>query len=103
MKITNLVMRRLDEDGAPTGEPIQVEGYTLEYDTTPLLEPCAPVITVPRQSVSFTVRMPAAKELMRLLLGPDLMAKARRAQRHRARIRVVPRRRYKHGRVGVFR
>lgn len=99
-------LHRLDKDGEPTGEPFDVDTVTdMTINTTtgddPDDTPYVPITTA--RTVNLTIRIPAPKELAALLLGPTLMAKARRAQRHRARIVHVPKRHRKHGRIGVYR
>lgn len=98
-------MMRLDEAGAPVGEPIIVDGLH-HADWTPD-EPddvaCVPVIDVRAlRRVNMTIRIPNTRQLERYLFGTPTVT-VRRARRHRARIVVVPRRRRKHGRVGVYR
>lgn len=102
--MTLLRMRRLDELGVPTGEPVELEVASFSFEPRwPDDLPCAPVSVAGLHHVSMTVQMASPKGLTRLLLGPRLARKQQRAERHRARIVLVPKRRRKHGRIGVYR
>lgn len=101
--MTTVRMQRLDADGGLVGEPTVLTDITMSFmpaEPDLAFDCCVPVITTPHR---LTMEIASPKSLTRLLLGPRLALKWQRAQRHRARIVVVPKRRRKHGRIGVYR
>lgn len=96
----------LDADGNPTGEVTEVKGITVSMVAlSNLQEQLAPVIQIAsptRFCTTINLVGEAWEQLRKMLFPKPRTLKERRRVRHQARIVHVPKRRYKHGRVGVF-